>query len=142
MTAYVFDIEADGLDPTKIFCIVAMDTETGKTYEYDPESIDKGIDFLKNAKKPIGHNILGYDIPVIKKLHGVDLDDGSINIVDTLVLSRLFNPAREGGHGLESWGYRLRHRKIEYDNFEHYTCLLYTSPSPRDGLLSRMPSSA
>ena len=24
----------------------------------------------------------------------------------------------------------------------HHTCLLYTSPSPRDGLLSRMPSSA
>ena len=23
-----------------------------------------------------------------------------------------------------------------------HTCLLYTSPSPRDGLLSRMPSSA
>ena len=23
-----------------------------------------------------------------------------------------------------------------------YLCLLYTSPSPRDGLLSRMPSSA
>ena len=23
-----------------------------------------------------------------------------------------------------------------------YNCLLYTSPSPRDGLLSRMPSSA
>ena len=27
--------------------------------------------------------------------------------------------------------------RLEYD-----TCLLYTSPSPRDGLLSRMPSSA
>ena len=25
---------------------------------------------------------------------------------------------------------------------EEYACLLYTSPSPRDGLLSRMPSSA
>ena len=25
---------------------------------------------------------------------------------------------------------------------DSYTCLLYTSPSPRDGLLSRMPSSA
>ena len=24
----------------------------------------------------------------------------------------------------------------------NYCCLLYTSPSPRDGLLSRMPSSA
>ena len=27
-------------------------------------------------------------------------------------------------------------------NQSAYTCLLYTSPSPRDGLLSRMPSSA
>ena len=26
--------------------------------------------------------------------------------------------------------------------FKHISCLLYTSPSPRDGLLSRMPSSA
>ena len=25
---------------------------------------------------------------------------------------------------------------------ERWACLLYTSPSPRDGLLSRMPSSA
>ena len=28
------------------------------------------------------------------------------------------------------------------NNTAAYTCLLYTSPSPRDGLLSRMPSSA
>ena len=28
------------------------------------------------------------------------------------------------------------------DQLRDYTCLLYTSPSPRDGLLSRMPSSA
>ena len=27
-------------------------------------------------------------------------------------------------------------------NGTQYCCLLYTSPSPRDGLLSRMPSSA
>ena len=31
-------------------------------------------------------------------------------------------------------------RLAEYERF--YSCLLYTSPSPRDGLLSRMPSSA
>ena len=30
---------------------------------------------------------------------------------------------------------------LKIDN-PNYTCLLYTSPSPRDGLLSRMPSSA
>ena len=29
-----------------------------------------------------------------------------------------------------------------YTVIEHERCLLYTSPSPRDGLLSRMPSSA
>ena len=34
---------------------------------------------------------------------------------------------------LESW---------HGDEGMSYTCLLYTSPSPRDGLLSRMPSSA
>ena len=31
-------------------------------------------------------------------------------------------------------------RKVDKDNKK--ICLLYTSPSPRDGLLSRMPSSA
>ena len=30
----------------------------------------------------------------------------------------------------------------EEESFRPYICLLYTSPSPRDGLLSRMPSSA
>ena len=30
----------------------------------------------------------------------------------------------------------------EYDDWQDSPCLLYTSPSPRDGLLSRMPSSA
>ena len=30
----------------------------------------------------------------------------------------------------------------EKDRLYDETCLLYTSPSPRDGLLSRMPSSA
>ena len=36
-------------------------------------------------------------------------------------------------------------KAVEYwlkDRFESNACLLYTSPSPRDGLLSRMPSSA
>ena len=30
----------------------------------------------------------------------------------------------------------------ELEQVQHDICLLYTSPSPRDGLLSRMPSSA
>ena len=31
---------------------------------------------------------------------------------------------------------------LEEKEDQIYICLLYTSPSPRDGLLSRMPSSA
>ena len=31
---------------------------------------------------------------------------------------------------------------LDKSSWEYHTCLLYTSPSPRDGLLSRMPSSA
>ena len=41
---------------------------------------------------------------------------------------------RDLGTGSGTWVNRQRVRE--------YGCLLYTSPSPRDGLLSRMPSSA
>ena len=36
----------------------------------------------------------------------------------------------------------LSHSRAVIDIEGNYVCLLYTSPSPRDGLLSRMPSSA
>ena len=36
----------------------------------------------------------------------------------------------------------IRRAKELSEKGVHYVCLLYTSPSPRDGLLSRMPSSA
>ena len=39
---------------------------------------------------------------------------------------------------------RLKHKTQVFVNTEgdHYSCLLYTSPSPRDRTRSRMPSSA
>jgi len=101
----VFDIETDGLNPTVIWCLVAID-DKGKFYNYTEENIDEGIKLLQDADKIIGHNILGFDIPVIKKLHGVDLYNAN-KVVDTLVLSRLFNPTREGGHSIAKWGYKL-----------------------------------
>ena len=101
----VFDIETDGLNPTVIWCLVAID-ETGDVYRYYEDTLDEGIKFLQNADKIIGHNILGFDIPVIKKLYGIDLYNAN-KVVDTLVLSRLFNPTREGGHSIAKWGYKL-----------------------------------
>ena len=40
------------------------------------------------------------------------------------------------------WGHNEINRKVEDDDTITYTCLLYTSPSPRDLSTSRMPSSA
>ena len=88
----VFDIETDGLDASKIHCIVAID-EKDCVHAFDNKQIDEGIKFLQKADKLIGHNIIEFDIPVIKKLKGIDLYN--INkVVDTLVLSRLFKPSR------------------------------------------------
>ena len=115
----VFDIETDDLDATKIWCICAYDLDKEKMYSFGPDKITEGVEFLKKADKIIGHNIIGFDIPVIHKLTGVDLS--SVPISDTLVLSRLFSPTREGNHGLESWGYRLGFNKIDFKTFSEYS---------------------
>ena len=112
----VFDIEADGLDPTKIHCIVAQDVDTMDVFTFDNTQLQEGYDMLSSANKLIGHNLIGYDIPAIKKIAGLDLFDKKI--VDTLVLSRLFNPTREGNHGLEGWGYRLGFKKGDFGQQE------------------------
>jgi DNA polymerase-1 len=120
MKSIVFDIEADSLEPTKIWCIAAVDPDSGETKTFGPTEIVNGLAFLTTAEKLIGHNIIGYDLPAIKKIHNVDLTEGRA-IVDTLVLSRLFNPTREGGHSLESWGYRIGLQKIDHTEFGEYT---------------------
>ena len=43
---------------------------------------------------------------------------------------------------LKKFGAELNDHGAPVHSMEDITCLLYTSPSPRDGLLSRMPSSA
>ena len=120
MKSIVFDIEADSLEPTKIWCIAAVDPDSGETKTFGPTEIVQGLAHLSTADKLIGHNIIGYDLPAIKKIHNIDLADGRA-IVDTLVLSRLFNPTREGGHSLESWGYRIGLQKIDHTEFGEYS---------------------
>ena len=44
---------------------------------------------------------------------------------------------------LQAQGYKTTIQKLDpYINVDPGTCLLYTSPSPRDPSISRMPSSA
>ena len=115
----VFDIETDDLKATKIWCLVAQDMDSGKIYKFPPEKLSEGYEMLSNADTLIGHNIIGFDIPMVEKFGGVDLS--KIPVIDTLVLSRLFNPNREGGHSLEKWGYKLGYHKIEFSDYLNYS---------------------
>ena len=115
----VFDIETDDLKATKIWCLVAQDMDSGKIYKFPPEKLSEGYEMLSNADTLIGHNIIGFDIPMVEKFGGVDLS--KIPVIDTLVLSRLFNPNRGGGHSLENWGYILNFKKIEFEDYLNYS---------------------
>ena len=115
----IFDIEADGLTPTKIWCIVAKDLNESSPRTFGPDQLEEGIEYLQSVDTLIGHNIIGYDIPVIEKLHNVTLH---ADVIDTLVLSRLYQPVRENGHSLKTWGYRVKSPKQEQpDDFDNYT---------------------
>ena len=129
----VFDIETNGLlwestlkdhetgevtnlpPASTIWCIVAID-DTDKVHTFTPESIDEGIEFLKSADILVGHNILGFDIPAIHRIKQIDLST-HVNILDTLTLSRLLHPTREGGHSLEKWGWKLNCPKSRYQEY-------------------------
>ena len=114
----VFDIEADGLHPNNVWCIVAKELN-GKIHTFDNTQIEEGIKFLQEADTLIGHNIIGYDIPVLEKLYDVKFN---CKIEDTLVMSRLFNPVRENGHALKAWGWRVGLLKQEQpEDFDSYT---------------------
>jgi len=115
----VFDIETDSLDANIFWCLVAID-ENNRVYSYTMDNINEGLDLLKRADKLIGHNIIGFDLPVLKKLFNVNLYNPN-KVVDTLVLSRLFNPTREGGHSLEKWGYKLGIAKKDKPDFEVFS---------------------
>jgi|TARA_E500000318_G_scaffold68879_1_gene63751 DNA polymerase-1 len=115
----VFDIETDDLKATKIWCIVAQDLETNEIFKFPPKKLQDGYDLLMSADTLIGHNIIGFDIPMIEKFAGIKLSNKKI--LDTLVMSRLFNPTREGGHSLETWGFKLGFNKIEFEDYLNYS---------------------
>ena len=113
----IFDIETDELNATKIWCLVAKEVD-GKCYRFGPDEIEEGIKLLQDADTLIGHNIIGFDLPVLKRLYNFKYTG---NVIDTLVMSRLYNPVRESGHSLKAWGYRVGVLKQEQPEFEKYS---------------------
>ena len=113
----VFDIETDGLDPTVIWVVVTSDVDTGDMHTFLAEDKDEFKKYLSQADEVIGHNIIGYDIPALEKLWGVDFS--KFKISDTLVMSRLSNPSNQGGHSLENWGKALGFPKGDFHEWEY-----------------------
>lgn len=138
---YVFDIETNGLLPElhTIHCISlqAVDPDgrpLGPVLSANRANgeltIEQAIAKLSSADFVVGHNILGFDIPAIVKLHpGFRVK----RAIDTILLSSLLYPDLRdrdftlvkkkpgvlpgqmiGRHSLEAWGYRLGHWKGDY----------------------------
>ena len=110
---WVLDIEADGLNPTKIWCVCVLNlgTDEEKVF-YNKEDFNA---WLNNSFNFIGHNILSFDIPTLYKLWGSEINLS--NCIDTLVLSYLYNPAIDSGHSLDAWGIRLKFPKQEFSDW-------------------------
>ena len=138
----IFDLEANGLvnDATRIHCISLYWSNTNQSQTFNDEkysekakelpmgsnySITTGLAHLETADVLVGHNIIGYDIPLIKRIYHWFNPRGII--VDTLLLSRLYHPnlldidkkhawkhmplQLYGRHSLEAYGYRLKEYK-------------------------------
>ncbi len=113
----IFDIETT-LTADKIWCIVCK--HNNDFYQFKENNLNRFEEFIKNTKEVIGHNITGFDIPVINKIFGYDLFK-NCKITDTLILSRLLNPMIDGGHSLKNWGLKLNHKKIDFEEFDYFS---------------------
>jgi DNA polymerase-1 len=131
----LFDIETNGLPRQgldHIHCVVAKDIDSGQVFRFNDtgsaNSVTNGITLLQEADVLIGHNIVGFDIPVIQQIY--PFFQTKATLFDTLILSRMFYPdilSRDfrkkpigmppklfGRHSLEAWGYRLGDYKGEF----------------------------
>ena len=130
----LFDLETDGFlaKCTTIHCLSIFNTESEELTTYNDKGtkdpIVRGITYLNEADEIAGHNIIQFDVPVIKKFF--PWFDKTEGIVDTLLLSRLYHPNMieldkkhkwrnmplqlYGRHSLESYGYRLGEYKGDF----------------------------
>ncbi len=124
MTVLVCDAETNGFlpDVNTLWCLGIKDHHSGESQAYSDfdsslPSVSEGIARINAAKRTIWHNGLLYDIPVLQHL-GYDVSHH--NVVDTLVLSRLYEPDREGGHSLAEWGKTFKCYKGDWTDFSKF----------------------
>lgn len=111
------DIETDGLDATTIWCAVCR-------HNLENEVICNEKDFKEyvSRKAPVLfvlHNGIGFDVPVVERLWNFTFDRRMVT--DTLILSRLAEPSRSGGHSLRNWGNILGFPKGDHNDWSQLT---------------------
>lgn len=109
----VLDIETNSTHD-KIWCVVTrdMDKDVVSTF-VQPQQLQ---DFINGCDSIVTHNGIFFDFPVLKKVWGIQVKKSQV--VDTLVLSRLYNPSLEDGHSLAAWGQRLGFAKGDFTDFD------------------------
>jgi DNA polymerase-1 len=130
LSFYILDIETNGIDsPDKLWCIVCKDLDTQEVATYSfpsgvpaeyPEALQGFLSSSANASGFIGHNIIGYDLPTLKRLIPEFTFDKQ-SVIDTLVVGRLLHYNIEGGNSLEAWGNRLGFPKSDFSDFSSYS---------------------
>lgn len=112
----VFDIETNGLLPEVDRIHVMSWYDLDQNCVHSTKDLDVMRTVMANATTIIGHNIICYDLPVLKKF----AIETSADIIDTLPLSWYLEPSR-ARHGLEFWGNDLGVEKPEVDDWENLT---------------------
>lgn len=101
------DIETNLAHNTIWLCVTRKDGEV--RHWRSPEGLQAYI----GNDQVCAHNGIGFDYPILRAVWGVQIRKSQA--IDTLIMSRLYNPVIEGGHSLKAWGKRLGFQKMDFD---------------------------
>ena len=103
------DIETN-MAHSVIHLCVTQDIDTGEVCVWKAPT---GLwEYLKDATLIVAHNGISFDFPILNKLWKTKI--GLKQAYDTLIVSRLLEPTKEGGHSLDAWGKELGVQKLDY----------------------------
>ena len=101
-------------DQIWLCCAYDIDTKEVKAWTQPSEDLNQ---FLKKATLIIGHNGISFDFPILNKIWKTKITMSQVR--DTLVMSRLSNPSREGGHSLAKLATLVGRTKKEFEDFDN-----------------------
>jgi DNA polymerase III epsilon subunit-like protein len=123
----VCDLEADGLNPSKIYVLSATNsTSTEPSAATSYEDMRK----IKNCDIIVCHNCIRFDRPVMERILEIEFSKDTL-FVDTLALSWYLYPNRPK-HGLAEWGEELGIPKPEIDDWENLSLEEYVHRCKED----------